>query len=113
MSLLPESKIEKRKITVKHYLNLRAKPELIGREKFFPLYIQIIVNGKKAQIKSRIDEYLGIYRSDIERLSENNSQLFNIISEGYFSEKFLNTIIKKENALRNKLLAIYIKCTFY
>ena len=76
MNIIPEGKIEKRKITVKHYLNLRAKPENLGREKFYPLYIQIIVNGKKAQIKSRIDEYLNIYRSDIERISDKNERLY-------------------------------------
>lgn len=96
MNYIPENKIEKRKITVKHYLNLRAKPQMVGREKFFPLYIQIIVNGKKAQIKSRLNEYLNIYRSDIERLAENNDRLIEVIAEGYLSEKFMQNISRKK-----------------
>lgn len=87
--------MEKRKITVKHYLNIRAKAKTFEREKYYPLYIQIIVNGRKAQIKSRINEHLKIYRSDIERLTANSENLFNLIIEGYFSEKLLNTIAKK------------------
>ncbi len=88
--------MEKRKITVKHYLNYRAKERTFMRDKFFPLYIQIIVNGKKAQIKSRIQEYLKIYRSDIERLTQNNVDYYNLILDGYFSERLLDTIEKKQ-----------------
>lgn len=87
--------MERKKITVKHYLNFRAKAKIFQREKFFPLYIQIIVNGKKAQIKSRIHEFLKIYRSDIERITQNNADFYNLILDGYFSEKFLDTIEKK------------------
>jgi hypothetical protein len=88
--------MEKRKITVKHYLNMRAKAKTFEREKYYPLYIQIIVNGRKAQIKSRIDEHLKIYRSDIERLTANNETLFALIMDGYFSEKLLTSIAKKK-----------------
>lgn len=88
--------MERRKITVKHYLNYRAKEKLFQKEKFFPLYIQIIVNGKKAQIKSRIHEFLKIYKSDIERIAQSNQELLELISEGYFSEKFLTNIDKKK-----------------
>ena len=87
--------MERRKITVKHYLNLRAKEKAFQKEKYFPLYIQIIVNGKKAQIKSRIHEFLKIYRSDIERIAQNNADLYNLILDGYFSEKFIDNIAKK------------------
>jgi hypothetical protein len=96
--------MERRKITVKHYLNLRAKDKSFQREKFFPLYIQIIVNGKKAQIKSRIHEFLKIYRSDIERITQNDADFFNLILDGYFSEKFLDSIEKKNIFPLNQLL---------
>lgn len=88
--------MEKRKITVKHYLNMRAKEKLFQRDKYFPMYIQIIVNGKKAQIKSRIHEFLKIYRSDIERITQNNEDLYNLILDGYFSEKLLDSIEKRK-----------------
>jgi hypothetical protein len=93
-----------KKITVKHYLNFRAKEKTFQREKFYPLYIQIIVNGKKAQIKSRIHEFLKIYRSDIERITQNNSDFYNLILDGYFSVKFLDSIEKKKIFPLNQLL---------
>jgi hypothetical protein len=93
--------MERRKVTVKHYLNFRAKEKIFQREKFFPLYIQIIVNGKKAQIKSRIHEFLKIYKSDIERITQNNPEFYGLILDGYFSEKFL------ENIERKKLFPLY------
>ena len=88
--------MEKKKITVKHYLNYRAKEKTFQKEKYFPLYIQIIVNGKKAQIKSRIHEYLKIYRSDIERITQNNADYYNLILDGYLSEKLLDNIEKRK-----------------
>ena len=87
--------MERKKITVKHYLNYRAKEKLFQKDKYFPLYIQIIVNGKKAQIKSRIHEFLKIYRSDIERITQNNPDFYELILDGYFSEKLLETIDKR------------------
>jgi len=87
--------MEPKKITVKHYLNLRAKQKLHGKEKFFPLYIQIIVCGKKAQIKSRINEHLKIYRSDIDRITKHNAELSDLFLGGYFSEGQLKIITKQ------------------
>jgi hypothetical protein len=87
--------MERKKITVKHYLNFRAKEKLFQKEKYFPLYIQIIVNGKKAQIKSRIHEFLKIYRSDIERITQNNADFYSLILDGYFSEKLIEIIDKR------------------
>jgi hypothetical protein len=90
-----------KKITVKHYLNKRAKPKIIVREKYFPLYIQIIVSGKKAQIKSKINEHLKIYRSDVERITKNNELMHQFLMEGYISEKLLDDIKK------NRLFPLY------
>lgn len=83
-----------RKITVKHYLNTRAKPKLLLKENYYPLYIQIIVNGKKAQIKSKINEHLKIYRSDVERITKNNQDKNELLMEGHFSEKLFDDIFK-------------------
>ncbi len=90
-----------KKITVKHYLNKRAKAKSLNKEKHYPLYIQIIVNGKKAQIKSKINEHLKIYRSDIERITKNNNDLYELLMQGYLSDKFF------EDVLRVKLFPIY------
>ncbi len=83
-----------KKITVKHYLNKRAKAKSLNKEKHFPLYIQIIVNGKKAQIKSKINEHLKIYRSDIERITKNNKDLYELLMQGYFSDKLFEDILR-------------------
>ena len=87
---------EPRKITVKHYLNKRAKAKSFENESFYPMYIQLIVAGRKAQIKSKINEHLRIYRSDIARLTGNNKELNDLILEGYFSDRLLKEI-KGEN----------------
>jgi hypothetical protein len=83
-----------KKITVKHYLNKRAKAKFLQKEKYFPLYIQIIVNGKKAQIKSKINEHLKIYRSDVERITKNNDNMNALLMEGYVFDKFFEEIKK-------------------
>jgi hypothetical protein len=87
---------EGRKITVKHYLNKRAKEKHFQREGFYPLYIQIIVNGKKAQIKSKVCDHLKIYRSDLERLAKNDQELLHLFLSGYLSEAMFNSIFKKK-----------------
>lgn len=81
-----------KKITVKHYLNKRAKPKFLTKERYYPLYIQIIVNGKKAQIKSKINEHLKIYRSDVERITKSNEVMHTFLMEGYVSDKFFEEI---------------------
>ncbi|MFN8207430.1 MAG: hypothetical protein U0T82_08485 [Bacteroidales bacterium] len=88
--------METKKITVKHYLNVRAKVKMHGRESFFPLYVQIIVSGKKAQIKSRINEHLRIYRSDIDRLTSHDKEVNELLMEGYVSEELLRTIHRQK-----------------
>lgn len=85
-----------KKITVKHYLNKRAKPKSLSREKYYPLYIQIIVNGKKAQIKSKMNEHLKIYRSDVERITQSNSAMHSFLMEGYVSDRFFDEIMKQK-----------------
>jgi len=83
-----------KKITVKHYLNKRAKPRLYKTEEYYPLYIQLIVDAKKAQIKSRLSQYLGLYHSEIEHFSKKDDQLDKLILSGYFTEKLYDNIIE-------------------
>jgi len=85
-----------KKITVKHYLNKRAKPREYKKELFYPLYIQIIVDAKKAQIKSRINEHLEIYQSEIDQMTRKNKELDRLILAGYFTEKQIASILKNE-----------------
>jgi hypothetical protein len=80
-----------RKITVKHYLNKRAKAKYSGEEKYYPLYLQIIVSGHKAQLKSKIHDYLNSYRGNIEKLYQDPEKI-RLINEGYFSEQIFKKI---------------------
>jgi hypothetical protein len=86
---------ENGKITVKHYLNKRALPCSFGGTDFFPLYIQIIAAGNKAQIKSKINDYITSYQSII-HTNFNSEELTEIIKRGYFSEKLLAVIYKEK-----------------
>jgi len=88
--------MEGKKITVKHYLNKRAKPREYRKDLFYPLYIQIIVDAKKAQIKSRINEHLEIYQSEIDQMTNKNKELDRLILDGYFTEKQIENIYKGE-----------------
>ena len=88
--------MDRRKITVKHYLNKRAKPRVYNKEKYYPLYIQIIVSGKKAQIKSKINEHLKIYRSDIERITQQNEELNELLLAGFFTDSLMKSIVKNK-----------------
>ena len=85
-----------RKITVKHYLNKRAKAKIFNGESYYPLYIQLIVTARKAQIKSRINEHLAIYQTEIEKITRKNKELADLMFAGYFSGEQIETILKKE-----------------
>ena len=85
-----------KKITVKHYLNKRAKPKIYKKEEYYPLYIQLIVDAKKAQIKSRLSQYLGIYHSEIEQFTKKDSQLDQLMLSGYFTERLYDNIIDEK-----------------
>ncbi len=84
--------MQSKKITVKHYLNRRAKPRIYRKEEYYPLYIQLIVDAKKAQIKSRISQYLALYHSEIEQFTKNDPELDKLILSGYFTEKLFEKI---------------------
>ncbi len=84
--------MESKKITVKHYLNKRAKPREYRKELFYPLYVQLIVDAKKAQIKSRIDEQFEIYESEIDQITKKDKELDKLILDGYFSDKQIEKI---------------------
>ncbi len=83
------------KITVKHYLNARARPRIYKSKRFYPLYIQIIVSGQKAQLKSKIPDYLPVYRGYIEKWS-GDRDLTSLIGNGYFTDDLLKGLKVKE-----------------
>ena len=77
--------VKQRKITVKHYLNKRAKARLLGEEKYYPLYLQLIVSGHKAQLKSKVSEYFHSYRGYFDKLFSDPEKT-KLIYQGYFSD---------------------------
>jgi hypothetical protein len=83
------------KITVKHYLNKRAKSKTLGNEKYYPLYIQLIASGQKAQIKSKISDFFGSYRGYLEKIFPDNEK-FSLVNHGYFSDALLNRLISEK-----------------
>jgi len=96
--------MESKKITVKHYLNKRAKPKVYNRESYYPLYIQLIVYARKAQLKSRIHEHLKIYQSQVEQLCDKDSGMAKLILAGYFTVKQLDHFCSNEIFPLNNLL---------
>jgi hypothetical protein len=82
-----------KKITVKHYLNKRAKPRFYLQEEFYPVYIQLIVDAKKAQIKSRINQYLELYQSELKIIHRDEVQLKQLILSGFFSDDLFERIV--------------------
>ena len=79
------------KITVKHYLNKRAKSKSLDGEIFYPLYIQIIVVGHKAQIKSKVSESLIQYKGNTEKYFL-NKKMSGMVSSGYFSDSLMEKV---------------------
>ncbi len=100
--------VHKGKITVKHYLNCRAKPVHKGEKQFYPLYVQIISKGKRAQLKSRISANLRPYRSYTEKVFCEKSDC-DLLDEGYFTSDILKEIRIKNIFPLSSLLLDEIK----
>lgn len=81
---------------VTHFLNKKIKPVDFSGELFYPLFVSISFKNKEAQVKSCINEHLKIYRSEIERITENEPERRKLISSGLFSQEFLDEISSKE-----------------
>ncbi len=84
-----------RKITVKHYLNTRAVPKVYEGENFYPLYVQIIAAGNKAQVKSKISEYLHYYSGSLEK-KFHDTKILQLIQNGHYSENLYEQIYKEK-----------------
>ena len=85
-----------KKITVKHYLNKRAKPRFYQHDEYYPVYIQLIVDAKKGQIKSRINQYLKLYQSEIQNIIRLDPPLKKLILSGFFTEDLFEKILRKK-----------------
>jgi len=90
----------KGKITVKHYLNKRAKSQIVDSSPFYPVYVQIIVAGHKAQIKSKAPDHCMIYRGLVEKHFK-NKKICELICMGYFSEEIFIGMSMNSHPLRS------------
>ncbi len=79
-------------INIQHSLNKDAEPVSHQSQDYYPLYIQINVSDKKVLIKSRLNEHLKIYQSNLEKFANSDRQFHKLINTGYFSENSLKTI---------------------
>ena len=86
---------------VSHKLLLSAKPEKFKTENFYPLIIQIESGVKSLQIHSRLNVYLKLYKSDLDRITSGEKELCELICSGLFSENLLNELVT------NKRFPIY------
>ena len=84
------------KINIKHTLNKDTEPVSYQSENYYPLYIQINVSDEKALIKSRLDEHLKIYQSNLEKFANSDRQFHKFINTGYFSENSLKTVTTEQ-----------------
>jgi hypothetical protein len=83
-------------ISIRHFLNRKIKPVLYDAGKFYPLGLEIHVNGKEVKINSRLGEYLKIYAGHVERLTKGNQELARLFNAGLFSERWLTVITKEK-----------------
>jgi hypothetical protein len=83
-----------RNVSIEHFLNTKLKPVAYLSGKFYPLFLTIHLDGKKIQIKSRINEHLKIYSSNLERLTEGDKQIALLFNSGLFSQQWLTTITR-------------------
>ncbi len=79
-------------INIQHFLNKDTEPVSYQSESYYPLHIQININNEKAIIKSRLNEYLKIYQSYLEKFINKDRQFQKLVNAGYFSEKTLKNI---------------------
>ncbi len=80
-------------VIIDHFLNLREKPKVYHSEKFYPVYIQLKTKENLKQIRSRINEHLKIYRSNLDNITQGDKRLEKLILSGYFSQFFFDDLI--------------------
>ncbi|MDD4992164.1 MAG: hypothetical protein PHR83_08035 [Paludibacter sp.] len=100
------------KITVKHYLNKKLKPEIDGKNLYYPVYISIIVNSKNIQRKSHICDVVSEKEFEKKGKTLTGNNLRSLID--YEQEIYTRTIkilLKdiEENSVKKEFLYISLK----
>ncbi|MBN2214185.1 MAG: hypothetical protein JW723_08070 [Bacteroidales bacterium] len=79
-----------------HKLLLTSEAKKYKSGNFYSLGIIIEFNGRTIQLASRINEYLKLYKSELERLTDKEKELCELICSGYFSEVLLDDMISNK-----------------
>ncbi len=79
-----------------HKLIVSSDQKKLKAENFYSLCVAVEFNGKALQIRSRVSEYLKLYRSDLEKITQGEKELYELICSGYFSEELLNDMISSK-----------------
>jgi hypothetical protein len=74
-------------LEIQHYLNKQENAKAYSENEFYPIELQISLNNKTIYIRSKISEFLRMYRSEIKKIAENNHKMIKYILQGYFTEK--------------------------
>jgi hypothetical protein len=88
-------------VQIKHFLNKETEPVAYRSDNYYPLFVQITLHDKTAKIKSRIDDHLKIYKSNLEKFTQGDKKFQELINSGYFSQKNL------DNITNNQVFPIY------
>ena len=88
-------------LNIFHSLIESADQKRYQSENFKYLWVVVEFDGKSTQIKSRVSEYLKLYRSDMDRITQGDKELYELICSGYFSEDLL------EDMISNKRFPVY------
>lgn len=96
------------KITVKHYLNTKLKPEIDNNVKYYPLYLTITVKSKNIKRRSNIQDFVteNDFKNDFKRDSEIKGKVEyekNLIER--IIRLFINDIDKK--SVKNNLISFF------
>ena len=83
-------------VQIKHFLNEETEPVAYRSDKYYPLFLQITLHDKTAKIKSRIDDHLKIYKSNLEKFTRGDKKFQELINSGYFSQKNLDNITNNQ-----------------
>jgi len=89
------------KLNIFHKLIVSSDQKKFGAENYNSVWVVIEFDGKSFQIKSKVSEYLKLYRSDMDRITQGDKELCELICSGYFSEDLL------DNMYSNKRFPVY------
>ncbi len=83
-------------ISIDHFLNRQEKSKTYQSENYYPVYILLKVKGGQKLIRSRINEHLKIYQSDLERITQRDKKLEILILSGFFSQSLFDQLMSHE-----------------